>query len=614
VGIYTCQFIFWLVFFALCRSLFLIWNIEEIGESRTGETLSAFYQGLRLDAATAAYFMAACLLLFIVAGFWQTKRMLQINNGIQFLFILIVSIITVAELPIYDEWHHKLTYKAIWFLRNPSEVILTAGTKQLLLGLLSIGILIFTGWQLFRQFVPRRIELMIQTWPKQLAFGLISPVVLFWFIRGGFMQQIPIQVSDAYYSSSNFLNMVSVNSSFHLFSNWVQNAYAGEPYHFLPETESQKILGELYRVEKDTTVSVLTTQRPNIVLVVLEGWSADLIASLGGYKDITPYMDTLIQQGISFDSCYASGSLSDQGMAAVFSAFPAQPKTSIITQPDKYTSLPCLSKIFKKEKYYTSFLFGGELSYGNIRAYAYYNQFDRILEGKDFPASFPRGKLGVHDEFLFERQLQELETTPQPFFASLFTLSSHGPYDMPMPEKLHWGDKEKPYINSVHYADQCIKRFIESARKKSWYANTLFVFVPDHSHNSPRNWSFNEPNYRRIPMIWYGDVIRQEYRGHNYSRIASQLDLASTLLHQLNMDAKPFSYSKNLFNPYSQNFAAYAYDEGFGWMRSGGYVVYAVRENRYDHQTKMDTTLRDQLTKEGKAYLQQLSNDYHNFR
>lgn len=614
IGLYILQFLFWIVFFALCRCVFLSWNYEEVVENRAGEVLASFYYSLSVDAATAAYFMALALPIFLIALFISPRRLLQINSFLQAILIFIVSCITIAELPIYDEWHHKLTYKAIWFLGDPAEVIHTASTKQLIGGLLAIAVLTFIGWKLFRKFIPAIPDVIPSPVWKRITFVLIAPVFVFWFIRGGFTQQIPIQVSAAYYSSSNFLNMVSVNSTFHLVSNWVQNAHAGEPYQFLPQEECDKIMTDLYHVEKDTTISVLTTKRPNIVLVVLEGWSADVIASLGGYSGIAPNMETLIRDGILFDSCYASGSLSDQGMAAVFSAFPAQPKTSVITQPDKYPNLPCLSKVFKKNGYYTSFLFGGELSYGNIKAYMYYNQFDQILEGKDFASSIPRGKLGVADEFLFDRQLEELSKMPQPFFSALFTLSSHGPYDMPMQEVLKWGDKEKPYINSVYYADRCIKNFIQSARQMPWYANTLFVFVSDHSHNSPRNWSYNAPNYRHIPMLWYGEVIRPEFRGYAYTKIASQLDLASTLLNQLSIDAQPFRYSKNLFNPYAKSFAAFAFDEGFGWIRPGAYIVYEVREKRYDHQSTINAAQRDQLKREGEAFLQTLSLDYHQFK
>ena len=102
----------------------------------------------------------------------------------------------------------------------------------------------------------------------------------------------------------------------------------GNPYQYFPLEEAKKNVAELYKTEKDTTINFLTTNRPNIMLFILEGWSADVLKSLGGYDSVAPNLEKFISEGISFENCYASGSVSDQGMAAVLSAFPAQPSTS----------------------------------------------------------------------------------------------------------------------------------------------------------------------------------------------------------------------------------------------------------------------------------------------
>ncbi|MGL5892116.1 MAG: LTA synthase family protein, partial [Bacteroidia bacterium] len=371
IWLFLRQFGFWLIFFAITRLVFLFWNIEETNGSSFGEIAASFWYALYVDAAMISYFMAASWLLFSVAGFWRPQLLLRINTWLNYIFIVAVSFLTIGELSIYDEWHHKLTYKALWFLGDPGEVINTASTLQLLLGLPSVALLVWGGIWFYKRAVPFVFAEKLVWWKNSL-FVLLSPVLIFWCMRGGFFQVVPVQVSDAYYSRSDFLNTVSVNSTFHLLSNWLQNLDAGEPYKLLPQQEAEQIFKEFSATAADSTTSVLTVKRPNVVLVVLEGWSADLIEPLGGYAGITPHFNEMLRNGISFDSCYASGSLSDQGMAAVFSAFPAQPKTSVITQPDKYIKLPCISKVFNNAGYSTSFMFGGQLSYGNIRAYMYF--------------------------------------------------------------------------------------------------------------------------------------------------------------------------------------------------------------------------------------------------
>jgi phosphoglycerol transferase MdoB-like AlkP superfamily enzyme len=610
--VFIRQFLFWMIFFQIVRLIFLIWNREEINSAGFGELLSVFFHAIYLDTAMACYFMGIPWLLFSLAWFTEKTIFLRISRYFTFVLIVAVSILTIAELPIYDEWHTKLTFKAIWFLGNPSEVFHTATWKQLVFGTIAIVLLSWLGIFLSRKIVPTDLRISRKPLWQSIIFAILAPGFIFLGMRGGY-QQIPIQVSDAYYSKSNFLNVTCMNSTFHLFNNWIENANAGKPYNFMPDAEAKKIFAQLNETAKDTTIHILTTDRPNVVLVVLEGWSGDCVKSCGGYDSITPHLEELIKDGVFFTNCYASGSLSDQGMAAVFSAFPAQPKTSVITQPTKYVHLPCINNSFKSAGYKTSFMFGGQLSYGNIRAYMYYNGFDKIIEGKDFDASVPQCKLGVADQYLYQRQLQELSKEQQPFFASMFTLSSHSPFDIPMNEVLHWGGKEKQYINSVYYADGCIHDFIEQAKNTSWYKNTLFIFVSDHSHNSPKSWAFIQPEYRHIPMLFYGEVIKPEYRGMKYDSIASQTDLASTLLHQLNLDATQFTYSKNLFNPYAPRYAYYAYDEGFGLVKPEGHLCWDVKDKRTEFEKINSEEDKKKITSEGQAFLQILIGEYFRY-
>ncbi len=606
------QFLFWMIFFQITRLVFLLWNREELHGLGFVEIIPVFFHSIYIDTAMSCYMMGITWLLYAIASFTEKNIFLKVSRYFSVLIIIAISLITIGELPIYDEWHTKLTYKAIWFLGTPSEVIHTATWKQLIFGTSGIILLAWLGIFLLKKIVPIDIQPKRKPYWQSISFVILAPGFVFLGMRGGY-QQIPIQISDAYYSKANILNVACVNSTFNLFNNWIENFKAGEPYHFMPDAEAKKLFSELNATAKDTTIHILTTDRPNVVLVVLEGWSGDLIKSCGGYDSITPHMEGMIKEGVFFTNCFASGSLSDQGMAAVFSAFPAQPKTSVITQPTKYVHLPCINTSFKTAGYKTSYMFGGQLSYGNIRAYMYYNGFDKIIEGKDFDASIPQCKLGVADEYIYARQLQELSKEQQPFFAAMFTLSSHGPFDIPMNEVLHWGEKEKQYINSVYYADRCIHNFLEQAKQTPWYKNTLFVFVSDHSHNSPKSWNFIQPEYRHIPMLFFGDVIKPEYRGMKYDSIASQTDLASTLLHQLNIDASAFTYSKNLFNPYEPRYAYYAFDEGFGLIKSVGRLCWHVKENKTEFEKVNSNEDKIKITKEGQAFLQVLTGEYFRY-
>ena len=617
------QYLFWMSSFFICRSIFLLYNFHELKGVPIGEILSTFWVALYLDTSMACYLLAFSFLIIPVYSFLPKKFIAVINLSYVMILIVIFSLITIAELDIFDEWGTKFTVKALQYLQHPSEILNSSPTSFLIIGFIAVAVLTFAGYFLYKKISPLR-PLSVPTQTKiyykilsVLIFIVVVPVLIALGIRGGW-QQIPIQQSDAYFSKHNILNIAAVNSEWNLGSSIWENKknMEGNPYIYYSADEAKQTVEELYKVDKDSTVQFLTMKNPNVVLVILESWSADMIKSLGGYDNAAVHFDELASEGIMFDSLYASGDLSDQGMTAIFSAFPALPAaTSIIGQPGKYGHLPCLNNEFHQLGYSTSYLFGGQLSYGNIKAYMYYNNFDRILEGKDFDSNIPKGKLGVHDEFLYARQLKELKNEKEPFFAGMFTLSSHSPYDMPMNEKdkVKWGDDEMDYVNSIRYADQKLFEFIQNAKKEKWYDNTLFIFVADHSHRSPKHWVQQQPEYRKIPMLFYGNVIKNEFKGYRYKKICSQLDIASTLLHQLGLGAEKYEWSKNLFNPTAPQFAFYETVDGFGFVRSNQHIVYSHINNNFLFEKTISPVEKEQLVKEGKSFLQTMFQEYTDY-
>ncbi len=138
---------------------------------------------------------------------------------------------------------------------------------------------------------------------------------------------------------------------------------------------------------------------------------------------------------------------------------------------------------------------------------------------------------------MFDHLLNELNQEQEPFFSTLFTISTHSPYDMPMEWVLDWAGKGNGYINSGYYTDRCIGDFIREAKQQSWFENTLFIFVADHSHHSYKHWGYYSPEYRRIPILFYGNVIKDEYQGTQINKLGTQVDLPSTLINQMGWDA-----------------------------------------------------------------------------
>lgn len=605
------QFLFWLLLFAFFRAFFLVYyaSLVKFEHPSIPHILYSFLAGMHLDIATAAYFlMIPFLLLFLALLFGE--RLLRSSLSIYTFFItLFYVLISAGEIGIFKEWQTKLNYKAIAYLSRPSEVFNSATTSDFisLIAVVTIGVTLFI-------WLYKRLFLLKGNWKRQWWYAIIWliiwPPVLIITARGG-LQQIPINQSESFYSKHNILNVAAVNNAFNLYISLFENKefLDKNPFEVMPKADALKTITPIFKATCDSTTPILSSSKPNIVILIMESWSADLIASLGGKPGITPEFNTLEKEGLLFKNCYASGSRSEQGMACIFSGFPAHPYTSITVQPDKYKKLPTITSLLKKTGYSTSFMFGGQLIYGNIKSYIMYNGFDRITELADFKNRFPEGKLGIHDQYTLGALLENLDKEKQPFFASLFTLSTHSPYDQPMEEKLKWDIHEREYLNSAYYTDWCLGEFFRKAKTKEWYKNTVFIIVADHSHNSYKNWDPKSFNYHHIPMLWLGGALKKEWQGKTYDEICSQTDIAGTLLPQLGVNATPFHWSRNIFNPCTTPVANHCTEQVVGWKRSQGEYIWDFTQNK-PFSTDAKAPLADSLKNESRAFLQILFQEY----
>jgi phosphoglycerol transferase MdoB-like AlkP superfamily enzyme len=443
-----------------------------------------------------------------------------------------------------------------------------------------------------------------------VLFIIVTPPILFIGLRGG-LDEIPINQSQSYYSNHIILNHAAVNSANSFAKSMLENfRFRDEnPYQFIDRAEAEQIVSNLHEVRADSTIPILNNARPNVVVILIEGWSADAIESLGGDSGIAPNFKELEKDGLLFTNHFASGNRSDQGNVSVISGFPATPIASICHVPEKSQKLPSLVKVLKNEGYASSYYFGGQLIYGGLKSYIMSAGFDHVYEMSDFAGKYPRGKLGIHDEYVLMEQLAGISSLPEPFFSMIFTVSSHSPYDYPGKTNIPFAELENDYLNSVFYTDKCLGQYFEKAKTQPWFMNTLFILVSDHGHSTQKNWHFESKEYRRIPMLLYGPAISAEFRGKQMDAISSQHDIAATLLNQLEIPSPEFRWSRNLFNPYTKQFTLYEAGQSAGWISEENSFVYDRTINGFS-QIDIPPEKKDQVIKEGRAYMQVLFQQY----
>ncbi|MFH1161375.1 MAG: sulfatase-like hydrolase/transferase [bacterium] len=612
LGSFLRQILFWILFFDFTRLIFILYYSRQIRIEKIPllDILGVFYYSFKLDLATTCYFMFFPFLILVIQSLYSPRWMNWINKVYSEILIVFYSLTAAGELGIYDEWKTKINYKVIKYLNHPSEIYNSAETLTFFILLILLAFTIAIGSIAYTRWFYRDLVRVGRNWWFSLGFFLLTPGLLFLGMRGG-TQPAPINQSQSIYSSHNILNVISVNNVFNLYISVFENLqnFNRNPYVFMDETKAKNLVKDVFTVPSDTTIKVLTMDHPNIVILILESWSADLIEDLGGKPGITPEFKQLEKEGILFTQIYASGPRSEHGMASIFGGFPSHPVSCITIQPDKFSKLPSLSEEIEKAGYTTAFYFGGQLIYGNIKGFIYHNGIDKIMEGNDFPDNLPRGKLGIHDEFTLTYMAEDLQSLKPPFFAALFTLSTHSPWDQPYEKPLNWGDNEREYINAAYYTDHCLGEFFSKVRGMPWYDSTLFIIVADHSHNSYFNWHPHSREYHKIPLLFYGQPISEELRGTTWNKLGNQHDLASSLLHQMGIPADQFHWSKNLFNPYSRDFAYFTNDDGGGWLCPKGYFSFDLSSPEFYFMESVPG-YQDTLTMEGKAYLQEVFREY----
>lgn len=553
-------------------------------------------------------------MLWSVLYYVTQKNIFKKIGKYTILLLMIVYATTgIADAGLYREWNAKINMQALSHFANFREVLSTVPlTLQITFIILTL-VYVLPVYTIYTRYIQQWLQPQNQTLKKRLTWGvpyfLVMSFITVLFIRGGLFN-IPINQGVAYFSKDAFANDIAVNPLYNVLQDaTIQSAIPKEAvYKLYPNNEAKKIIATDFTVIKDTTIQILRTQRPNLLFIILESWSADNIEVLGGLKGCTPAFNALAKEGLLFTRAYSNAYVSDQGIPAILSAEPCVSRVAVINQPKLLPRIHAINEVLKKEGYYSAFMFGGELVYGNLIGYLFDKNFDEIIDVNQL-SNFPKGKLGIHEEYLLPHLLGKLNYRKQPFLQAFFTTSTHMPYDLPTP-RTDWHPEpqapEEAYTAAVHYSDYHIGKFIEAAKKQPWYNQTLIVLVADHSHNSYRMRDGMDPARYQIPILFTGGALLDAWKGKTWDKIVSQLDITSTILHQMQLPDSSFPWSRNMLNPYTPSSAFYTMYGGIGYVCQQGYAG-SYQHNHQDIKHAPETdSLQYQLFNKKATAMQQI--------
>ncbi|HQV01627.1 MAG TPA: sulfatase-like hydrolase/transferase, partial [Bacteroidia bacterium] len=377
--------------------------------------LRIFFHALGLDFSAAAYLTSFPVLILIVHQYWHASFLNKLTQ-IYFIAVIVLSVlISVANTVLYKFWLQLLGYRAIQFLADPNEILASVNGMQ---AIMFIAFFVISVSAIVALYF--KINEPLQVLPNILLRMALLPAlgfITFYFIRGG-LQVIPINESAAYFSNNTVSNHAAVNPQWYFIRNMQLAGRAGSnPLAFNPASENEKQFNAMMHIAADT--QQLISGNANLLFIILESHTADVVAALGGDSGNSPCMDAIIKNdALTFTQCYASGFRTDQMLPSLFSGFPAQNNNSIIRHSDKVHALPHLPKMFAAHNYHNAFYYAGEMNFANMKSYLVQSGFKALIDKNNFKPQQLNSKWGAHDGFAFDKLLTDLDKQQQPFFTS----------------------------------------------------------------------------------------------------------------------------------------------------------------------------------------------------
>lgn len=568
---------------------------------------------------------AFCLRLFIpnIRKSW-CKAGLLFTMGL-YIFLMIVN--AISECVFWNEFGVRYNFIAVDYLVYTNEVIGNIMESYpivpMFLGVFLVAVLIC--WRLFRRkdFSESGNGGAVPFLATFVIYAVLFAGSFFW-LRFSYRN---LQ------SSNNYATELQCNGCWNFLEAYSSSTLEYDRfYQMLPEDEAQglklALCGQVPVREEagsavrqadqpaDAAVRMIRDSVPpvrkNIVMITVESLSADFLAAYGNEDGITPNLDTLIEKSLVFDNLYAAGNRSVRGLEALTLCIPPSAGESLIKRPDN-AGLFSTGTVLRENGYTTSFIYGGDSYFDNMRAYFSGNGFEIIDK-----YCYPKEDItfsniwGTCDEDSYRVALKEFDKKAEsgtPFHAIIFTISNHRPYTFPE-GKITYDGEMKSRSAAVKYTDFAIGQFLAEASHRSWFGNTVFIVVADHCASSAGKTSIPVDKYH-IPAIVYSPGFIQPRR---VEKLCSQIDLMPTIFSLLHFSYDSKFYGRDILAPDYNQRAFMATYQDLGYYSDDVLTVlspvrrirqFDVRETGpWSHTETPKETPADSLVREAQAFYQ----------
>ena len=564
----------WTVLFELLRLVLVVATWSHHGDATVPLILESFLRGSRFDLSMAA----KCALIFSLWMIWRPcagRREKRIVFGAFALVALVAIFALIAEVEFYKEFEQRLGRLAFEYFSAKSE------HNAIIAGMIWHGypvvrwtLACFAIWLLFVWLVR---PLFVKQSASASAIGSRFVVTVLWLaisvvaFRGG-LQQSVLRWGDGYFSQNTYANQMAQNGLFTLVDALrhpeSRQKLAAQWERVLPLEKATELVRQITLlpgeklVEPDTHLllrtsppSTIALKRPhNVVVVVMESFTARFCGATGARFGATPNYDALAKEGILFDRAFSVGTHTAQGIYGTLCSFPHLPDfETLMKQPLGQQPFRSLPAILSEAGFETLFLYNGLFSWDNKEGFFRNHGMQRFIGRNDYKdPTFVDPDWGVSDLDVFNRAVKEFSEIAQrkkPFLGVVLTLSNHSPFNLPkIPglSPIEGGGEQNQRLNGVHYADWAVGEFIKAARQTIWFDDTLFVFTGDHGFGIPPNLTELGLLHMHVPILFYGPAILGTQHETRHT-VASQLDILPSILGILGTETTHQAFGRDLF-------------------------------------------------------------------
>ena len=579
--------------FLIGKLAFMFYNGTEL---TVGDMAAVLTHGLSLDLSTALYVLSVPLLVMMATIFTGSHRIVRsVLTVYEAVVALVIALALMADTCLYEFWLFKLDASCLQYLETPTEAMASVSAGYLVVRALVLMVavaVLFMSYRVIAMNMTRSRRWIVEL----VVFVAFMPLMVIG-IRGG-LGESTTNIGQVYFSERQFLNHAAVNPVFSFVASFEKTATNNVTYHFMDDAACEQIVSSLYNTESRGCDTLRTTDRPNIIVILLESLGGTF-TEIGGRNDVTPCLNRLSREGVYFANCYGNTWRTDRGTVCTLSGYPSFPTMSVMKMPAKSRSLPNLAQTLRQERgYETHYLYGGDINFTNMRSYLIGGGFRQLTWMDDYSREEQQtSQWGVRDDITFETLLTLTQQLKEPFLIGYSTLSSHAPWDVPIQQF------DDEVLNAFYYLDQCVGRFITQLQQSDKWQSTLVVLLPDHGipyHGIDET----NPLKNHIPMIWVGGAVKEPRR---IEQVCNQTDLVATLLGQLGINHDDYAFSRDVLSEtYTEPCAINTYDDGFSMYDSTSFVNYDFISNRV---VASQGNNNEALIRRAKAILQAASKD-----